>query len=95
LDAIDASQPGTDTSTVPPEAQDDDDATGSRAATETAAIPIPRPKPEGIVAVTPPAPETVAPETTIADVALDLKPGSVIRGSKGLIPIPAPKPRIP
>jgi UPF0755 protein len=101
LDAIDTPQTGADASTVPPEAQDDGDAAQPGLATETAAIPIPRPKPEGVIPNTTTAapetavPETAAPETTVADAALDLKPGSVIRGSKGLIPIPAPKPRAP
>jgi UPF0755 protein len=53
----------------------------------TAAVPLPRPRPDSLAAT--------AATTTVADVALDLKPGSVIKGTKGLIPIPAPKPKLP
>jgi UPF0755 protein len=101
LAGIDTPEPGADGSTVPPEGQGDDPAAQPGATTEAAVIPIPRPKPERVVPITATAaPETAAPEppaseTTVADAALDLKPGSVIRGSKGLIPIPAPKPQVP
>jgi UPF0755 protein len=56
----------------------------------TAGVPLPRPRPDNIAAAA-----TTTPTTTVADVALDLKPGSVIKGTKGLIPIPAPKPKLP
>ena len=98
---IQATDQADGTSTEPPEAQSETD-TGEPVV-PGAAVPIPRPKPEGVVplttATTPEtttaSPETAAPETAVADVALDLKPGSVIRGSKRLIPIPAPKPKTP
>jgi UPF0755 protein len=48
-------------------------------------IPRPRPKPEVKATTT----------TDLADAAVDLKPGSVIRGERGLIPIPMPKPKAP
>jgi UPF0755 protein len=104
-DDIAAADQAAGNSTEPPEAQDETDAGEPAAPAQGAVIPIPRPKPEGVVPLTTAAPEAVAPEatapetaspeTTVADVALDLKPGSVIRGSKRLIPIPAPKPRVP
>ncbi|MGE4252040.1 MAG: endolytic transglycosylase MltG [Parvibaculaceae bacterium] len=92
----DEQEPGVDSS---PEAQSEAEADQSGAASQAATAPIPRPKPEGVApfvatAPTEPTPEPV-PETTVADVALDLKPGSVIKGSKGLIPIPVPKPQAP
>jgi UPF0755 protein len=69
-------------------------------AAKAATVPIPRPKPEGVAplstAAAPDAaepPET--PQTSVADVAPDLKPGTVIKGARGLIPIPAPKPPAP
>lgn len=55
-------------------------------AVDSATVPLPRPRPEGL------AEETT---TTVAEAILNLKPGSVIRGAKGLIPVPAPKPRVP
>ena len=99
LTGLDTGDQNADGSIVPPEAQSDD-AGQSGEPVQAALIPIPRPKPEGVIPITTTttpettqAPET--PETTVADVALDLKPGSVIRGAKRLIPIPAPKPRAP
>jgi UPF0755 protein len=95
LSTIDAGGQNTDGSTTPPEAESND-AAGQPEPGESAAqapvIPIPRPKPQGVMTTTAPS-ET--PQTTVADVTLDLKPGSVIKGAKGLIPIPAPKPRLP
>lgn len=61
---------------------------------EGAATPLPRPKPERLPEATATAPTAEAP-TTVADATLKLKPGSVIRGAKELIPIPAPKPQMP
>jgi UPF0755 protein len=97
LGSIETPPPGADTSTAPPEAQSGDDA-GQLG--EVTSVPIPRPKPEGVAPLTTaaapeaaPPPET--PQTSVADVAPDLKPGSVIKGAKGLIPIPAPKPPAP
>ena len=80
----------------------------SQGATAEAAVPapLPRPRPENLVAkaatdqpdATPQTDATTAgdqPKTTLAEAVLDLKPGSVIQGAKGLIPIPVPKPRAP
>jgi UPF0755 protein len=87
---------------TPPETQSGAEAGDTAQA--SAAIPIPRPKPEGVAPfmtarAAEPAPETTAPEpapeTAVADVALDLKPGSVIKGTRRLIPIPVPKPHAP
>ena len=86
-----------------PEAQVEADAgqAGGQAADQTAgslqgdAVPIPRPKPEGVVPTTTTTVAEAAPETAVADVLLDLKPGSVIKGTNGLIPIPVPKPQAP
>jgi UPF0755 protein len=59
---------------------------GAQSPEQTAApIPLPRPRPDKLAAAS----------TAVADVTLDLKPGSVIKGANGLIPIPAPKPRLP
>lgn len=55
-------------------------------AAASATVPLPRPKPEGVAE---------EPATAVAEAVLDLKPGSVIRGAKGLIPVPAPKPQVP
>jgi UPF0755 protein len=65
-----------------------------QAAGANAAPPLPRPKPGQAGEEASSAPPEAEP-TTVAEVVLDLKPGSVIRGSKGLIPIPAPKPQVP
>lgn len=54
-------------------------------------VPLPRPRPDNLAA----AANTAAANTAVADVTLDLKPGSVIKGANGLIPIPVPKPRLP
>jgi len=56
-----------------------------------AIVPLPRPRPDNLGA----AANTAAVNTAVADVALDLKPGSVIKGANGLIPIPVPKPKLP
>ena len=83
--------------TAPPEAQDGNDA-GEPA--QTAIVPIPRPRPEGIAPfTTAAAPEAASPPETpepgTADATPELKPGSVIKGARGLIPIPEPKPPAP
>jgi UPF0755 protein len=65
-----------------------------QAAGANPAPPLPRPKPGQAGEEASSAPSEAEP-TTVAEVVLDLKPGSVIRGSKGLIPIPAPKPQVP
>jgi UPF0755 protein len=80
----------------------------SQGATAEAAVPapLPRPRPENLGAkaatdqpdATPQTDATTAGDqtkTTLAEAVLDLKPGSVIQGAKGLIPIPVPKPRAP
>jgi UPF0755 protein len=81
-------------SAPPPEAQSEPSGTA-----QAAIVPIPRPRPEGVAPfTTAEAPEAATPTQTPqtgVDVALDLKPGSVIKGAKGLIPIPAPKPPAP
>ncbi len=99
LSGIDTTDPGAGASTEPPEAQSDD-AGQPGEPVQAVAVPIPRPRPDSFAALaTTNSPETApqpeAPETTVADVALDLKPGTVIKGTKGLIPIPAPKPQAP
>jgi UPF0755 protein len=83
-----------DNSTAPPEAQDGDTAEESPKSTK---VPIPRPKPEGVAPfTTAAAPEAASPPgTPPSGVEGELKPGSVIKGPKGLIPIPAPKPPVP
>lgn len=100
LSGIDTTDPGSGASTEPPEAQSDDAGQPSEPVQAVAAVPIPRPRPDSFAAVTTTdspetAPQPETPETTVADVALDLKPGTVIKGTKGLIPIPAPKPPAP
>lgn len=75
-----------------PEAAAPQDGAAGQAA-EQAAAPLPRPKPEKLTEGAPAAPADAT--TTLADATLNLKPGSVIRGIKGLIPVPAPKPRAP
>jgi UPF0755 protein len=92
--------PAADASTTPPEADSGDDAAAPGEAASSVPVPIPRPRPEGVAPFTTAAvPEAIEPsaplQTGAADVALDLKPGSVIKGAKGLIPIPAPKPPAP
>ncbi|MGE3876440.1 MAG: endolytic transglycosylase MltG, partial [Parvibaculaceae bacterium] len=100
-------EPEADGSAALPEVQSGDGAGGAGTAIQTASVPIPRPKPEGVPPFTtaaapespaaapesPAAPETS--QTAAVDVALDPKPGSVIKGAKGLIPIPVPKPQAP
>jgi UPF0755 protein len=84
-----------------PEAQGDDGTSQAGAPAKPATVPIPRPRPEGIAPFTTAAatPEAASPAETPptgdADAALDLKPGSVIKGAKRLIPIPEPKPPAP
>jgi UPF0755 protein len=78
--------------------QPDQDA-GSAAQAQVKA-PLPRPRPDSVAAKAAAAlPDTTPaddqPQTTVADAMLDVKPGSVIKGAKGLIPIPVPKPRAP
>ena len=64
----------------------DNTAQGTQPPEQAAAVvPLPRPRPDKLAAAS----------TAVADVTLDLKPGSVIKGANGLIPIPAPKPRLP
>lgn len=94
---IETPEQGADTS---PEAQVENEP-GQADGTTQAAVPppIPRPRPDGMGPPAAPA-EAAAPATpaepdeptTVANAALDLKPGSVIKGAKRLIPIPAPKP---
>jgi UPF0755 protein len=95
LNSIDAGGQNADGSTTPPEAESAD-AAGQPQQGDTpaqaAVIPSPRPKPEGMKTT---AAASESPQTAVADVTLDLKPGSVIKGAKGLIPIPAPKPPLP
>ncbi len=103
-----AAQPGA--ATVEPEAEVENAApqpeAGSQdagqAAPEVAVVPLPRPKPENlgvkIASAEPektPAPGADNATTTVADAAPELKPGTVIRSAKGLIPIPVPKPEQP
>lgn len=89
-----APEPEADTDAGAPDAGDAQQAGGG-----TATPPLPRPKPGQLSEEPAPAPAEATtapePETAVAEAVLDLKPGSVIRGSKGLIPIPAPKPRAP
>lgn len=96
-DQQNASQAPEPEAAVEADAADQDAA--QQAAGSNAVPPLPRPKPEGLTGEAAPAQPEAAPTTpeaettTLAEAVLDLKPGSVIRGSKGLIPIPAPKPR--
>jgi hypothetical protein len=92
--------PAADASTTPPEADSGDDAGVPGETPKTVPAPIPRPRPEGVAPfTTAAAPQAIepspTPQTSVADVALELKPGSVIKGAKGLIPIPAPRPPAP
>lgn len=84
-----APEPEADVEAAVPQA----DAASQAAVQGAVAAPLPRPKPEKLLEETPAAPAEAA--TTVADATLNLRPGSVIRGVKGLIPIPAPKPRTP
>ncbi|MFZ5675161.1 MAG: endolytic transglycosylase MltG [Pseudomonadota bacterium] len=89
-----APEPEADTDAGAPEAGDAQQTAGD------STVPLPRPKPGQLGEEPAPAPAeaTATPseaETTVAEAVLNLKPGSVIRGSKGLIPIPAPKPHAP
>lgn len=86
---IEAAEQGAGNAAPEPEAEAESEGAGQDAgpSAEAAAVPLPRPRPDNLTAATA--------TTTVADVALDLKPGSVIRGAKGLIPIPAPKPQLP
>jgi UPF0755 protein len=99
LAGIDTPGPGAEASTTPPEAESGDDTGGAGEAPKSTIVPIPRPRPEGVAPFTAvarePAEPAETPPTSVADVALDLKPGSVIKGAKGLIPIPAPRPPSP
>ncbi|QIG50683.1 endolytic transglycosylase MltG [Nordella sp. HKS 07] len=86
-----APEPETDVEAAAPATPTD---TASQAPEQgAAAVPLPRPKPERLIEEAPTAPAEAP--TTVADATLNLKPGSVIRGAKGLIPIPAPKPQMP
>ncbi len=99
LAGIDTPEQGADASTTPPEAESGGDVGEPGEASKSTIVPIPRPRPEGLTPFTAATPEPPEPaetlQTSVADVALDLKPGSVIKGAKGLIPIPAPKPLAP
>jgi UPF0755 protein len=94
LTGIETPMPAPDSATPPPEAQSEPSGT-----VQAAIVPIPRPRPEGVApfttAAAPEAATPPQPPQTGVDFALDLKPGSVIKGAKGLIPIPAPKPPAP
>jgi peptidoglycan lytic transglycosylase G len=77
-----APEPGADAAAPAP----DNAGQGAQPPEQAAAhVPLPRPRPDKLTAAT----------TAVADVTLDLRPGSVIKGANGLIPIPAPKPRLP
>jgi UPF0755 protein len=100
LSGIDIPGLGADNSTAPPEAQDGNDVAASGEPAQTAMVPIPRPRPEGVAPfATAAAPEAATPPETpqsgVDDGPVELKPGSVIKGAKGLIPIPEPKPPAP
>jgi UPF0755 protein len=88
---IEAAGQGSGNPTPEPEADaaapvPDNAGQGAQSPEQAAApIPLPRPRPDKLAAA----------RTAVADVTLDLKPGSVIKGANGLIPIPEPKPRLP
>ena len=87
---IEAAEQGAGNATTEPEAEAAPEGAGQDGgptAEAAAAVPLPRPRPDNLAA-------TIT-TTTVADVTLDLKPGSVIKGANGLIPIPVPKPQQP
>ena len=101
LAGIDTPEQGADASTTPPEADSGDDAGQARRGSQVrhrahpdGRGPKARPPSRRQLLNRPSPPRT--PQTSVADVALDLKPGSAEQaGAKGLIPIPAPKPLAP
>ncbi len=99
--------PGAEAATETQEPQGTGQDASSTAGT-TAPVPLPRPRPDNIAAKAaasaaaepekPAAGEAAEPDnpsTALADATQELKPGSVIKSAKGLIPIPAPKPQSP
>ncbi len=85
---IEAAEQGAGNTAPEPEAEAAADGAGQDAGPTVQAavtVPLPRPRPDNLAAKS----------TTIADVMPSLKPGSVIKGANGLIPIPAPKPQLP